>query len=66
MVELALLEQLADDLKAPHKSFRSVLWTFGKLEHDLRSTEKLPKPCHLGVQVEIPSFSAFVLIKKTC
>ena len=44
------------------KSFGSVLWTFGKLRHDLRSTERLPKPYQLSVQIEAPSFSTFVLI----
>ena len=58
MTEPTRLERLTDDLMAPQKA--SSLF-FGPSVSDLRSTGRLPRPCHLAVQIEIPSFSIFIL-----
>ena len=61
MAEPARLEQLTDDLKAPQKT--SSLFFGPSVGFDTISDpwEGSPKPCHLAVQVETPSFSAFIL-----
>ena len=58
MAEPARLEQLTDDLKTPQKA--SSLF-FGPFDTISDPREGSQKPCHLAVQVETPSFSAFVL-----